>query len=204
MSARPRASTSTDWSAEHDRHAAAHCPDRAARGGGRLPADPRGAGGGNAQSHRQPDRLCRRHPACRLERGRTSLLCGRLCRARLDRRLGHPVHRGGLSARRHLFDRLHAAVARGCPTVGLLRAVRRLCAHHPARRGDEQCWALLDCHRADHAGQHLPGRFRARAREHRGSLEIHHHRLGRHQPRPARHRVVLLVRQLRARARPTT
>ena len=41
--------------------------------------------------------------------------------------------------------------------------------------------------------------FERAAREHRSGLEIHHHHLGRHQPGAARHRTVLLVRQLRAR-----
>ena len=73
-------------------------------------------------------------------------------------------------------------------------------AQHAYRPDDEQCRSLLDRNRTDDADQHLPGRVRARGGEHRSCVEVHHRRVGRHQPRPIGHCPVLLERHVRPRA----
>ena len=91
-------------------------------------------------------------------------------------------------------------LARGGTPLSLLRAVCRLRPDHARRPADEQRRHLLDRDRTDHARQHLPRRLRTRCREHGSGVEIHHGGIGRNQPRAARHRAVLLGRQLRPRA----
>ena len=85
----------------------------------------------------------------------------------------------------------------GGSALSVLRDVRRLRAQHAYRPDDEQRRPLLDRDRTDHADQHLPGRVRARGGEHRSCVEVHHRRVGWHQPRPIGHCPVLLERHIR-------
>ena len=124
---------------------------------------------------------------------------GELHHPRSDRRLGDPVHGDRLSARLDLCRRLHAPARRRRTPAGfyaLFAGFGLTTLFGPLMNNAGLYWIAIEL---TTLGQHLPGRVRARGGKHRGGVEIHHHRLRRHQPGIARHRAVLLGRQLRAR-----
>ena len=202
MSAAPAVSISSGWWADHDRRAPPRHDDRAGGRGDRLHGRPRAA----------------RRRECSISPPVIVVFAAAIPLAVAERRAGLIT----ISADYVVVDITGAWVILCTAIVYLLASIysigymrllgedERLWGFYAlfsgfaltilVELGDEQCRPLLDRHRTHDAGEHLPGRLRARGRKHRGGLEIHHHHLRRHQPRLARHRAVLLVRQLRARA----